>query len=154
MHCRWTPENKAKLNPYAYMPFGMGPRNCLAMRFGLEEVKLILCKLIKEFHFFPVEETPVNIWLAFIYARFWTILFWKQEKLVPPPGLFSSDPVESLVGISSRTWKWDDEYMKKQSNMPNSKYTVAPKQIRILLSNFYLWIPNQLQHQNRVIAMY
>jgi len=80
---RWTPENKAKLNPYAYMPFGMGPRNCLAMRFGLEEVKLILCKLIKEFHFFPVEETP--------------------EKLVPPPGLFSSDPVESVVGISSRT---------------------------------------------------
>jgi len=57
---RWAPENKANLDPYAFMPFGMGPRNCVAMRFAQEEVKLVLCTLIKQFRFFPVEETPAK----------------------------------------------------------------------------------------------
>jgi len=61
---RWTPENKANLDPYAFMPFGLGPRNCVAMRFAQEEVKLILCMLIKEFRFFPVQETPVEIYAS------------------------------------------------------------------------------------------
>jgi len=58
---RWNAENKANLDPYAFMPFGMGPRNCIGMRFALEEVKLILCTLIKQFRFFSVEETPTEL---------------------------------------------------------------------------------------------
>ena len=38
----------------------MGPRNCVAMRFAQEEVKLVLGAFIKQFRFFPVEETPVS----------------------------------------------------------------------------------------------
>jgi len=58
---RWSPENKPNLDPYAFMPFGMGPRNCVAMRFALEEVKLILCTIVKQFRFFPVEETSTEL---------------------------------------------------------------------------------------------
>jgi len=79
---RWSPENKANLNPYAFMPFGLGPRNCVAMRFAQEEVKLILSVLVKQFRFFPVEETPL--------------------KITCPPGIGSLDPVNSTVGISAR----------------------------------------------------
>ena len=56
---RWSPENKPKLNPYAYMPFGMGPRNCVGMRFAMEEMKIALSTVLKQFRFFPVEETLV-----------------------------------------------------------------------------------------------
>lgn len=58
---RWNPENKANLNPYAFMPFGMGPRNCIAIRFAKEELKLVLCTLVKQFRFFSVKETGDKI---------------------------------------------------------------------------------------------
>jgi len=79
---RWNPENKANMDPYAFMPFGMGPRNCIANRFAQEEVKMVLCTLIKQFRFFPVEETPM--------------------KLTNDVGIGSLDPLESTVGIATR----------------------------------------------------
>jgi cytochrome P450 family 3 subfamily A len=57
---RWTPENKAKRNPYAYLAFGIGPRSCIGMRFALEEMKIAICAVVQKFRFFPVEETPVR----------------------------------------------------------------------------------------------
>lgn len=58
--CRWSPENKSNLNSYTYMPFGMGPRNCVGMRFAMEEIKLALCTILKHYRFFSVPETPVS----------------------------------------------------------------------------------------------
>ena len=57
---RWAADNEDKPNPYAYMPFGMGPRNCIGMRFAMEEMKIALSCLVKTLRFFPVDETPVQ----------------------------------------------------------------------------------------------
>lgn len=57
---RWNVENKSNLDPNAFLPFGAGPRNCVGMRFALEEIKIVLCSLIRDFKFYPVEETPVS----------------------------------------------------------------------------------------------
>jgi cytochrome P450 family 3 subfamily A len=58
---RWNPENKAKRSPYSFMAFGSGPRNCVGMRFAIEELKMAISALVKQFRFYPVEETPVRI---------------------------------------------------------------------------------------------
>ncbi len=57
---RWSPENKANQSPYTFMGFGAGPRNCVGMRFALEEMKIAICTMVQKFRFFPVEETPVR----------------------------------------------------------------------------------------------
>jgi len=58
---RWSPENKTKRSPYTYMAFGTGPRNCVGMRFAMEELKIAICTMVQKYRFYPVEETPVRI---------------------------------------------------------------------------------------------
>ncbi|XP_053641271.2 cytochrome P450 9e2 [Cherax quadricarinatus] len=43
---RFLPENKSNITNFTHMPFGMGPRSCIAMRFALMEAKVALAKLI------------------------------------------------------------------------------------------------------------
>lgn len=42
------------------MAFGTGPRNCVGMRFAMEELKMAICTVVQKFRFFPVAETPVR----------------------------------------------------------------------------------------------
>ncbi|XP_075166042.1 cytochrome P450 6g1-like [Haematobia irritans] len=47
---RFSPENKESLNPGIYLPFGMGPHNCIGTRLGLLQVKCGLLYLLKDHH--------------------------------------------------------------------------------------------------------
>ncbi|CAO2630611.1 Cytochrome P450 3A11 [Lemmus lemmus] len=57
---RFSKEKKGSIDPYVYMPFGNGPRNCIGMRFALMNIKLALTKLLQNFSFQPCKETQVR----------------------------------------------------------------------------------------------
>uniref|UniRef100_A0A6E8W4R8 Cytochrome P450 n=1 Tax=Anopheles coluzzii TaxID=1518534 RepID=A0A6E8W4R8_ANOCL len=61
---RFNDENKHKIPLGAYLPFGLGPRNCIASRFALMEVKAIVYQLLRNYEFKRSERTPVPLKLA------------------------------------------------------------------------------------------
>lgn len=56
---RFSEENKRKIPPFAYMPFGEGPRICIGLRFGLLQAKVGLCALLRNFEFGVSSKTGV-----------------------------------------------------------------------------------------------
>ncbi|KAI5633032.1 cytochrome p450 domain-containing protein [Phthorimaea operculella] len=58
---RFSPENKAKMHPCHWMPFGEGPRKCLGLRQGYIQSKLALVKLLNKYELSVDEKTQVPI---------------------------------------------------------------------------------------------
>ncbi|XP_075148978.1 putative cytochrome P450 9f2 [Haematobia irritans] len=52
---RFAEENKRNIQPCTYLPFGMGPRNCIGSRFALMEAKAYLFYLVRDFR---IEASP------------------------------------------------------------------------------------------------
>ncbi|XP_040069418.1 cytochrome P450 3A16-like [Ixodes scapularis] len=46
---RFSPENKSTIEPMAYIPFGIGTRNCPASRFAEFELSLLIAKTVAKF---------------------------------------------------------------------------------------------------------
>ncbi|XP_040043618.2 cytochrome P450 3A27 isoform X1 [Gasterosteus aculeatus] len=58
---RFSKQNKRSINPYTYLPFGTGPRNCLGMRFALVLVKLALVEVLQNYSFSVCGETEIPL---------------------------------------------------------------------------------------------
>ncbi|KAB0340003.1 hypothetical protein FD754_023476, partial [Muntiacus muntjak] len=54
---RFSKKNKDSINPYIYLPFGAGPRNCIGMRFAIMNMKLAVVRVLQNFSFKPCKET-------------------------------------------------------------------------------------------------
>lgn len=58
---RFLSDNRAKLKPYSFLPFGAGPRSCIGMRFALLETKLAMVHALKSFRFVRTSKTEVPL---------------------------------------------------------------------------------------------
>ncbi|NXB95233.1 CP3AL protein, partial [Vidua chalybeata] len=61
---RFSKENRESIDPYTYLPFGAGPRNCIGMRFALLILKVAIVSLLQHFTFQTCKETQMPIKLS------------------------------------------------------------------------------------------
>lgn len=61
---RFSKENKDRMDPYSYLPFGAGPRNCIGMRFALLMMKLAVVEILQNFSFVTCKETEIPMELG------------------------------------------------------------------------------------------
>ena len=56
---RFSNEVKAARHPYAFQPFGHGPRNCIGMRFALTNAKMAIANIVHNFVLEPSAKTLI-----------------------------------------------------------------------------------------------
>ncbi|MBV8107205.1 MAG: cytochrome P450 [Hyphomicrobiales bacterium] len=56
---RFIGERRERIDRFAYIPFGAGPRVCIGMAFAIQEAIIILANLLRSFRFELVEGHPV-----------------------------------------------------------------------------------------------
>lgn len=61
---RFSEENRKNIDPDTYLPFGIGPRNCIGSRFALMELKTIIYYLLLNFDFVATKKSQIPLQLA------------------------------------------------------------------------------------------
>ncbi|KAH8252899.1 hypothetical protein KR032_002535 [Drosophila birchii] len=59
---RFSEERKGDLVPYTYLPFGVGPRNCIGNRYALMQVKGVLYNLLLKYKIEASPKTEKDLW--------------------------------------------------------------------------------------------
>lgn len=67
---RFAVETSAeKANPYRYVPFSAGPRNCIGQKFAVAEIKSLISKLVRHYEVLPPKQPKSERMIAELVLR-------------------------------------------------------------------------------------
>lgn len=61
---RFNEDNKSKMESTSFLGFGAGPRGCIASRFAILEMKLLLASILRKYKFVNSDQTLVFIFIC------------------------------------------------------------------------------------------
>ena len=63
---RFLPENFAKKDPFSFIPFSAGQRNCIGQHFAMDETKVFISRVIRKFSISLDADKPVECDIGFV----------------------------------------------------------------------------------------
>ncbi|XP_026678322.1 probable cytochrome P450 313a1 [Diaphorina citri] len=53
---RWLPDKVAQRDPHCFLPFSSGPRRCMGGRFTMQEMRIFLATMLRQFEILPSDQ--------------------------------------------------------------------------------------------------
>ena len=116
-YCEFTAfcfQARKRHHPFQFLPFGLGPRGCVGMRFAIMEIKIALVRLISKFRCLRMKFIMANVAINDCprkYLQLWHPSYYTDTNL----NFFQQDRVLLQDGIEHRIRWGRDENAQKWS---------------------------------------